>query len=59
MVVFLLIEKEVKQMNQREGQNVLKEMKECEKDGYIKWYSHGMRELGKQYRMCFRYVSYL
>lgn len=46
-------------MNQREGQNVLKEMKECEKDGYIKWYSHGMRELGKQYRMCFRYVSYL
>lgn len=37
-------------MNKQEGQSVLKDMKECEEDGFIKWYSHGMSELGKQYR---------
>lgn len=51
-----IVAAEAKEYNTREGNSVMKAMKECEEDGFIRFYAHAMSCLGEDYGIMFSIV---
>lgn len=51
-----IVAKESREYNTREGDSVMKAMKQCEEDGFLRFYAHAMMCLGKDYGIAFSIV---